>query len=375
MNEALLKTLELLLIILIGYLLQRKLPDKESLKGVKVIILSVALPATIFLALLKIKLESTLLFLPFMALAFNLMMFGMALYVLPVLFKTDNESTHRTRSMLLPSLAPGLSCFPFIMAYLGDEELAIAALADVGNKFFGLILLFLVATYWYRKRSNRVNNASTKEKLKDLGISLISEPINVVILLAIMLLIGGFALDNLPLVLQSTIKKFSLIMVPLILLFIGLSVRINKSEFGSMIQLLSWRSGTAFLMSGLALMTFPHITASMALLLIAFPQSSCSFWPFAHMCTVGQTEEREGQERPTFDQRYAINMLACSLPFSTLVIISIFYMGEMMVNPLFILGLGVSLIVGSLLPKLLPSHNRVETFGTQNSVIKQSPVK
>ena len=53
MNEALQKTLELFLIILLGFLLQKKLPNKESLKGVKVLILSVALPATIFIALLK----------------------------------------------------------------------------------------------------------------------------------------------------------------------------------------------------------------------------------------------------------------------------------------------------------------------------------
>jgi len=352
MNEALLKTLELLLIILIGFLLQKKLPNKDSLKGVKVIILSIALPATIFLALLKIKLDSTLLFLPFMALAFNLIMFGLSLYVLPLLFKTDNPRAHRTRSMLLPSLAPGLSCFPFIMAYLGDEQLAIAALADVGNKFFGLILLFLVATYWYRRRSTKNSSASTKEKLKDLGFSLISEPINLVIVVALVLLFGGFAIDSLPIVFQSTIKKFSLIMVPLILLFIGLSVRINRSEFGKMVQLLTWRSGTAFIMSGLALLAFPSISIGMALVLIAFPQSSCSFWPFAHMCTVSQAEERESQAPHTFDQRYAINMLACSLPFSTLVIISIFYIGETIVNPYYILSIGAVLILGSLLPKI-----------------------
>ncbi len=375
MNEALLKTLELLLIIFIGYLLQKKLHNKESIKGVKVIILSVALPATIFLALLKIQLDTTLLFLPFMALAFNLIMFGFSLYVLPLIFKADNLATHSTRSMLMPSLAPGLSCFPFIMAYLGDEQLAIAALADVGNKFFGLILLFLVATYWYQKRSVKNSNASSQKKLKDLGLSLLSEPINVVIVVAIILLIGGFSLDNLPIVLQSTIKKFSVIMIPLILLFIGLSVRINRSEFGKMIQLLSWRSGVAFILSGFALLLFPTLSAPMALVLIAFPQSSCSFWPFAHMCTVSQIEEIEGQLVPTFDQRFAINMLACSLPFSTMVIISIFYAGNVIVNPVIILSIGIVLIVGAILPKILPCVIRLGFIRRQSDLLKQSPLK
>jgi predicted MFS family arabinose efflux permease len=261
------------------------------------------------------------------------------------------------------------------MAYLGDEQLAIAALADVGNKFFGLILLFLVATYWYRKRSIKNNNASTQEKLKDLGLSLISEPINLVIVVAIILLVGGFTLDQLPIVLQSTIKKFSVIMVPLILLFIGLSVHINRSEFGNMIQLLSWRSGVAFLLSGFALLLFPTLSIPMALVLIAFPQSSCSFWPFAHMCTVSQAEEIEGQQVPTFDLRFAINMLACSLPFSTMVIISIFYVGDVIVNPVIILSIGIVLIIGAISPKLLPDGIRSGLLRRQTGVLERSPLK
>ena len=198
MNEALQKTIELFLIILLGFILQKKIPNKDSLKGIKVIILSVALPATIFLALLKIKLEHSLLFLPLLALSFNLVMFGACLYVLPYFLSNDSERTQRTRSLLLPSLAPGLSCFPFIVTYLGDDQLAIAALADVGNKFFGLILLFVVAMYWYRKRSQIVKQASQLSKLKNLLMSLASEPINLVIVLALILLCWGFQLTDLP---------------------------------------------------------------------------------------------------------------------------------------------------------------------------------
>ena len=65
MNFALQKTLELLLIILLGVLLQKKVAKKD-LNGVKTLILSVALPATIFVALLKIKLDSSLLIFPFL---------------------------------------------------------------------------------------------------------------------------------------------------------------------------------------------------------------------------------------------------------------------------------------------------------------------
>lgn len=359
MNEALLKTLELLLIIAIGYALQRKLRNKGSLQGIKTIILSIALPATIFLALLKINLDASLLFLPILALGFNLIMFGAAVYLLPLIFEAENDKIHRTRSLLLPSLAPGLSCFPFIMAYLGDDQLAIAALADVGNKVFGLILLFIVAMYWHRRYCTLQEESSHLQKLKDLFVSLFSEPINIIIVLAIVLLSAGVTLTDLPMLAQNIAKKLSLIMVPLILLFIGLSVRIGFGDFLKMIQLLTWRSGMAFCLSGIALAIFPQLAFPMAILLVVFPQSSCSFWPFAHMCSVGNIEEKEGQPDTTFDQNYAINILACSLPFSTCIIIGIFYLGEVLINPLLCIGIGTAMIAVAVIPRMVASRTTV----------------
>ena len=147
MNFALQNTLELVLIIGLGLLLQKKVA-KQDLKGVKTIILSVALPAVIFVALLKIKLESSLLIFPILALLFNLIMLACSKYFLSTTLSKNEDSKKRTIMMLLPSLAPGLSCFPFIVVYLGDDSLALAALADVGNKIFGLILLYMLAMHW-----------------------------------------------------------------------------------------------------------------------------------------------------------------------------------------------------------------------------------
>ena len=180
MNFALQKTLELILIIGLGILLQKKVA-KQDLKGVKILILSVALPATIFIALLKIELNSTLLIFPFVALIFNLLMLLITKYFLAASLHQEEKSKKRTLMMLLPSTAPGLSCFPFIVAYLGDDTLALAALADIGNKIFVLILLYMLAMHWYRKNSVTVKQESSKSKLKGLFISLVNEPINMVI--------------------------------------------------------------------------------------------------------------------------------------------------------------------------------------------------
>ena len=143
------KTVSLLLLILIGYLFRKKIGSKESKDGIRTLILSLALPATIFIALLKINFVPALAIVPVLALGFNLVVFTI-LSKMPVqsLFNLpDNQ--YRTLILLIPSLAPGLSSFPFILEYSGEASLAVAALADLGNKVFVLVIAYLIAMKWY----------------------------------------------------------------------------------------------------------------------------------------------------------------------------------------------------------------------------------
>lgn len=340
MNFALQKTLELLIIIGLGLLLQKKVA-KQDLKGVKVIILSVALPATIFVALLKIELKGTLLVYPFMALTFNLLLLLVSKYFISASLSKNEDAKKRTLMMLLPSLAPGLSCFPFIMVYLGDDSLALAALADVGNKIFVLILLYLLAIHWYNSRALKAIISTTSSKLKSLLLSMLNEPINLVMIVALLLLGFGLTLSSLPNFIGNTITKMSLIMTPLILLFIGMAVRIKSGEFGLILTMLVRRSGFTFLFSALIVYSIPSLSAAMILLVVVFPQSSCSFWPFAHMNAINTMEEKDEHPKPTFDINFAVNVLACSLPFSTILIIGIFSFSEVFVSAEVLLGAGL----------------------------------
>ena len=349
MNYALQKTLELLLIILLGLLLQKKVA-KQDLKGVKTLILSIALPATIFVALLKIKLDSSLLIFPLLALVFNFVMAFTTKYFLTSTMSRDDEPKSRTLMMLLPSLAPGLSCFPFIIVYLGDEYLALAALADVGNKIFVLILLYVLAMHWYNLRKLKNARSSIGTKVKGLLISMINEPINLVIIIALALLAFGLNLTTLPEFLGNTITSMSVIMTPLVLLFIGMAVRIKSGEFGLILSLLVRRAGITFCLSAIFVFLFPALTPALILLLVVFPQSACSFWPFAHMSAVNALEEKEEQEKPTFNIDFAVNVLALSLPFSTILIIGVFSFSEVFVNSWVLAVSGISMIAISFVP-------------------------
>ena len=77
MNSAIVKALSLLLLIAIGYMMRNKIKSKDQKEGIKTIILSLALPATIFIALLKIEFEPSLIFVPILVWCFNLMLYLM----------------------------------------------------------------------------------------------------------------------------------------------------------------------------------------------------------------------------------------------------------------------------------------------------------
>ncbi|MEQ9167218.1 MAG: permease, partial [Fulvivirga sp.] len=346
------KAIGFLLLILLGLLLQKKIANEQNLKGIKVLILSVALPATIFVALLKIELEMSLIILPVLALLFNFILLGASYFLLSSFGVKKNSAKHRTLLMLLPSLAPGLSCFPFIIEYLGDSELAMAAVADVGNKVFVLILLYMLAMHWYHLQFKSNQQEIGVNKIKSLLLSLINEPINMVMIAAFVLLGFGIQLSSFPAFLESTILRLSTIMTPLVLLFIGMAVKIKWKDLKTIFFLLTLRSGITFILSAIFIYFFPALTPAIALLVIVFPQSSASFWPFAHMSAVNTLEEKNKNLNNTFNTNFAVSVLALSLPFSTLLIIGVFSFQSFFINPFMVATIGLCFIGTSLMPIL-----------------------
>ncbi|WP_116108698.1 permease [Lewinella sp. IMCC34191] len=331
MNPALQKTLAFLLLILAGYLLQRKLNKKDELKGVKVLILSIILPATIFVALLRVEVSRSMLLLPILALVLNAALYFASVYVLPKLGFAKDSPQLRTMLLLVPSLAPGLSAFPFILEYLGDGELALAALADVGNKVFVLVILYLVAMNWYyRQRGEQAEVPNRRGKMKELGMALLAEPVNMVILLAVAMISFGFDLSSLPLFVGDTVDRLASLMTPIVLLFIGMAVNFQKNEMALILRVLCYRSGLALVLSGLLILTM-GLSGPLALLTVVFAQCAVSFWPFAHMSAVEVLRQEDTPQ--VFDLDLGLNVLAFSLPFSTVVILSVLSFGEWFSSP------------------------------------------
>jgi malate permease and related proteins len=348
MSIALQKALSLLLLIAIGFWLRPKIRGKEQSNGLKVMILSLALPATIFVALLKTEIKAELIYLPFLALGFNLLLYGLSWVLLPSLGVARQTPQFRSLLMMIPSLAPGLSCFPIISEYLGEQPVAWAALGDLGNKIFVLVLLYLLAIRWFY-RHNPEHRASNRDKVRDLCKSLLNEPVNLVLIAAWTMLGFGFHLDVLPVFLQDVANKVSGMMTPLVLIFIGLSVQLNWKQLRLIGGILSLRAGLTLLISSVFLAFAPSLSPMAAMLAVVFPQSAASFWPFAHISAV-QELEKDRTEQHTFDVGLALNFVALSLPFSTLLILGICVAGPSFAHPMPLALLGSGLCLAAVIP-------------------------
>ena len=350
MDVGIQKTIVFLFFIFIGFLLKVKFKSKEEITGIKKVILNLALPATIFIALLGINVELHLLILPLLALGLNLLLFFAMPLILPLMGIGKGTSEYRTAKLLVPSLAPGLSSFPFILEFLGDEYLAKAAMSDLGNKVFVLFFLYLVAMNWhYSLQSNEKRNGGAK--LKPLIKAMVSEPVNGFIGAALVFLAFGVSMNSLPFFLSETLEKLSLIMTPLVLLFIGLAVKIKRKQFFQIFSLLCTRAGLVLLISGIFVTVAGIEARNEILLTMAFGLSACSFWPYAHIAAVDSMEMDKKSKKKTFSSDFGVAILALSFPLSTILILATLNSGSFFVNPFNIFMMAIVLLaVGFAIP-------------------------
>ena len=364
MNSAVETTISLFLLMLVGFALRKKVVSKEEKSGIKTIILSIALPAMIFIGLQKIHFRPEMLALPVIVLVFNVLVFNLTDF-LGSSFRDPADK--RTLKMLIPSLAPGLSCFPFLLEYFGEEALANAAIADIGNKLFVLVILYVVAFRWYYRMNQSNEKKGNSSQYKALLRSLITEPVNIVILVAITMLCFGINYEVFPAYLKLTVDRVSLIMTPLVMIFIGLSVKLNWQQIRAIISVLIGRSALAFLVSAVIIWTLQINDPIMRIFIVLFPQSSCSFWPFAHMSAVNGMSS----EKATFNLSLGLNTLAVSLPFSIIVILSLATYGEAASDPLLLTILSLTLLAIVSIPALIRLFSKKVTVVSKTVEARQ----
>lgn len=356
------KTISFLILIGIGIAFRSKIRNQEQIDTIKTLILTLALPAVIFSALLKIDFNSSLIYPPLLVLGFNFALFLSVRWMLPVLIgKNFRQANLQTLSLMLPSLAPYLSCFPFIAEFSDDTTLGIAAIADTGNKLFILVFLYFLAMYWTYGRQMFSRQVKKSNKFQ----SILLQPINLSIILALTASLLGVRLATIPLYFQDSLTHLSNLLTPTILLFIGLAVKIKGKELKTILGLLLWRSAIAFILSGLCIALFDFNSVATTLLVVAFPQSSCSFIPYAQMTIF--SDLKDPSQKKVFNPSMALSLLAISLPISAFTIIAIYSSGDFFTSSIHLVGVGaVALILSCVL--LRQQVKRQPTFAPLLSI-------
>ena len=318
------KTLSFLILIGIGILFKSKIQNKEQLNTIKTLILTIALPAVIFSALLKIDLTASSIYPPLLVLGFNFLIFLSVRYILPAVWKDIPRNDLRTLTLMLPSLAPYLSCFPFISEFSNESTLGMAAIADTGNKIFILIFLYFLAMYWSYNKQTFGKNKKSSIKIKDI----LFQPINLTIIIALTASLFGVKLTTLPIYFQDSLAHLRNLLTPTILIFIGLAVKVKDKDLQLILGLLLGRSAITFMFSAV-LISLLNLDLSTALLIVTFPQSSCSFIPYAQMTIFADIDK----SKKIFNPGLALSLLAISLPLSSLIIITIYSSGDFFTSP------------------------------------------
>ena len=216
-------------------------------------------------------------------------------------------------------------------------------MADLGNKVFVLLALYLIAMNWHRKTMS-LKNSKTKG-LGNLLKVMVCEPVNLFIFGALLLLGLGYSINELPFVFSDTLKKLSLLMTPLVLLYIGLAVKLKKGHISKIVTLLTVRSGLALVLVGVTLTSLGISIREDMLLLMAFSLSACSFWPFAHLAAVDTLENNLEKDKRTFNPQFAVAILAFSFPISTIFNLTVLNTGDFFSNAYHIIFIGLALLV------------------------------
>lgn len=152
-------------------------------------------------------------------------------------------------------------------------------------------------------------------------------------------------MSTLPYVVGETMQRLSLMMTPLVLLFIGLAVNIRKEQFFQILAMLSLRASFVVVLAAMLVAVTGLNLPNDILLLVVFALSSCSFWPFAHIAAVESLEKGAARKKRTFDSDFAIGLLALSFPFSVVVILGVLSSGTVFTSVTNLLLLGTVLSV------------------------------
>ncbi len=137
--------LNILLLIGLGYLLKRLNILKESDgEVISRIIFNLTLPALVIVSLNTVKIEPSLMLLPFIVVSYGLISVLLAYFT----FKNEEKEIKGTLMMLCTGYNIGLFAFPLVEAIWGAEGLLYFGMYDAGNAFLVFGVSYILGSYY-----------------------------------------------------------------------------------------------------------------------------------------------------------------------------------------------------------------------------------
>ena len=285
-----------------GLALRRLGHPPEAAHLLRDLIIKVLLPATVAGAILQVEFHLSWLLLP-------AAMIGCSLATLAILaalqgfgMRLGTAAQNNVVFVLAPFAAPGITAIPFIAAGLGPEGLAQASLGHIGWVIAYTLGTPLVVALACRNGMSSVARPSVWRRLG-------REPI----LLGALAAGVGVTLDvgysDLPAAVQQTLELLTSLLAPLVLVFVGLTVRVRSRGLRVVLCALSLRLaiGLALAASMLALLPLGPI---LPILLVVLPLSAP---PLYGIAAIYAAPSEPGQPE-VFDREFALDLFGVAFP-------------------------------------------------------------
>jgi hypothetical protein len=228
------KTLPILFFILLGWTAKWfGLLSKRHGHSLVWIVFNITLPATIFLALLSIKLSVKLVLLPISAMSVVLSMYPAARIVLRELeLSRESSGTFIISTMIINM---GFFAYPVIKLYYGSEGLARAAFFDLGHVFLVFTVVYFIAARHGRE------DYTTREALASF---LLFPPIWA---LGLAIPINAFQIE-IPNILSVVLQILDSFTIPLVMITLGVFLDPHLQGKGPILSVIGLRMGFGFLL-------------------------------------------------------------------------------------------------------------------------------
>jgi predicted permease len=210
-----------LIIILIGYFIKKyQIIQETEGKVLSKVVLYVTFPALIFDTVSELPIRYSLVLLPFIPMAFCLLLFGICY----VMFRNQPAQIKGVLFMAATGFNIGLFAYPIIEAIWGKEGLQYIAMFDIGNAFVVLGLSYSLGSIFSPQRTGSGNAIDIKYMLKKLTRSV---PL-ITYIAALLFNILGISFPLLVTNVISSVARANMAMV-LLLLGIYLNFRLDKA--------------------------------------------------------------------------------------------------------------------------------------------------